>query len=186
MIQALITNFRLQPNLLGFSELIMQAHGMSECMQCPPYLIWYCQFVNGEKHWEWMKNLAIILLSICGGLWHYSDITWASWWLKSLATQLFVQQLFGLPTKKISKLCVTGLLGGESTGHQWIPLTRASRQWPVDSLYKGPIMWKSFPCHDFFMSCYGGFSSQRASKPGNISMSYLNCIMPNHEPLITA
>ena len=78
---------------------------------------------------------------------HYSDVTWLSWHPRSLAIWMFAQQfawddiketsklcvtgsLFGEPTghwddiKETSKLCITGPLLGESTGDQWIPLTK--------------------------------------------------------------
>ena len=54
---------------------------------------------------------------------HYSDVTWESWCLKSLATQMF-NNSFRLTTKKTWKFSNTGPLWGESTGHQWIPLTK--------------------------------------------------------------
>ena len=41
------------------------------------------------------------------------------------------------------KFPVTEYLWGESTGHQWIPLT------------KGPVMWKAFPFHNVIMECVG-------------------------------
>ena len=75
---------------------------------------------------------------------HNCDIPWASWLLKSLATQLCVQQLVKLTTKKISKLHTTDLLWGESTTDQWI------------------VMQKEFPCRKNFHvvtsswnECYG-------------------------------
>ena len=61
---------------------------------------------------------------------HYSDVTWVSWHLKWLATQLFVHQLVQLTIKRTSKLHITGSypLGGD----WWIPC-------------EGPVMWKAFP-----------------------------------------
>ena len=53
----------------------------------------------------------------------YSDIIWTSWRLKSLATWVIVPQFVQSSTKKISKVLITGLLWGESTGDRWIPLT---------------------------------------------------------------
>ena len=44
--------------------------------------------------------------------------------------------LFRLSSKEISKLCITGFL------------------WTVDSHYKGPVMWKTFQCHDVIMLMY--------------------------------
>ena len=49
------------------------------------------------------------VLACCSKL-HYSEVTCASWHLKSLATQLFVWQLFRLKAKKTSKLLITGPL----------------------------------------------------------------------------
>ena len=51
-------------------------------------------------------------------------VIWSSWCLKSLATWFFVQQLVQNDVKEISKFPVSGLLLGESTCDQWIPLTR--------------------------------------------------------------
>ena len=50
---------------------------------------------------------------------HMSDMA-----SQSLATGMFVQHLFRLTTKETSKLHITGPLSGESTGDQWIPLTK--------------------------------------------------------------
>ena len=73
---------------------------------------------------------------------HYADITWASWCLKSLATRLFIQQLFRLTTKKTWKLRITGPLWRETTEDWWIPLIKlpnnaesASTSWHRHALY---------------------------------------------------
>ena len=46
-----------------------------------------------------------------GNIRHCSDITWASWFLRSPATQLFAQQFWQI-TKETPKLCTTGPLWG--------------------------------------------------------------------------
>ena len=56
---------------------------------------------------------------------HYCDILWASWHLKSLATQLFVNSLFRLTSKNTSKVHIT------------CPMWRESPQ-------KWSVMWKLF------------------------------------------
>ena len=55
---------------------------------------------------------------------HYNEVTWASLHLKSWTTWLFVQQFIQVNKENIEALQVTGPLWGESTGHQWIPLTK--------------------------------------------------------------
>ena len=53
---------------------------------------------------------------------HYGDIKWSSQHLELLANRVFVQQFILTDNKEISYVCVNVLLGGESTGHRWIPL----------------------------------------------------------------
>ena len=72
---------------------------------------------------------------------HYSDVTWASQCLKSLAIRLFVVQPLRLTTKKTSQLCITGPLWGESV-----------RRICVDSTHKGPVMQRMFPRDDIVMT----------------------------------
>ena len=55
---------------------------------------------------------------------HYSDVKWASWYLKSPVIQLFVQQIVQSDIKENTKALVTGPLWWESTGDQWMPLTK--------------------------------------------------------------
>ena len=63
---------------------------------------------------------------------------WQRWRLKSPASWLFTQLLFGRISKKTSKLRVTGLCLGNSPG-------------PVNSPHKGPITRKMFPFDDVIM-----------------------------------
>ena len=65
---------------------------------------------------------------------HYSEVTRASWLLRSLATKLFLKQLVQA-SKKTSKLHIIG------------PLLKELSQGSVDSSHKEPVMWKVFPCH---------------------------------------
>ena len=65
----------------------------------------------------------------------------ASWCLKLPATQVFVRQFVQANTKRISKIRVIGLLWRES---MW--------RWSVDSLHKGPVMWKTFTFHDVMLT----------------------------------
>ena len=62
---------------------------------------------------------------ICSVL-HYSDVTWPCWYFKLLAAQLFLQNLIQANGKQISKLCICGLLWGESRESTWFPSQRAS------------------------------------------------------------
>ena len=50
--------------------------------------------------------------------------------------------LFAPTIKNISKVYITD------------PLWRESTWWPIDSLNKGPLMWKAFPCHDIIIPCH--------------------------------
>ena len=75
----------------------------------------------------------------------YSDVTWASWRRKSLAT-----------SPKSPKLCVIDLCEG-TTG-------------PVDSPHKGTITRKAFPCYDvFWFSLPGSTVAVRGSCTANTS-----------------
>ena len=56
--------------------------------------------------------------------------------LRSSATILFVSQLIRDNTKENIK-----------GSHQW-PFVRGTHRVPVDSPHKGPVMWRSYPCHD--------------------------------------
>ena len=49
--------------------------------------------------------------------------------LKSLAIQLFGQQFVQANNKKMSKLCITVPLWGESTSVHWIPITKGQSCW---------------------------------------------------------
>ena len=66
---------------------------------------------------------------------HHSDVAWAAWYLKSLATRLFVQQLY--QANNIAQ-------------HYW-SFVRGIHQQLVDSPHKGPVMQTAFPCHDDIM-----------------------------------
>ena len=56
---------------------------------------------------------------------HYSDVTWASWCLKSLTNQLFVQQLVQAYNKGDTKALHFWVpFWRESTIDQWIPPTK--------------------------------------------------------------
>ena len=68
------------------------------------------------------------------------SITVMLWRLKSPATRMFVQQFFfTITSKEISKVRITGPMGGESTDDRRIPLT------------KWPVMRKACPCYDVVM-----------------------------------
>ena len=61
-----------------------------------------------------------------------SDVTWASWLLKSLATKMFFQQLVQAYGKE------------NVEGHYW-PFVRGIHQSLVDSPHKGPVIQKALP-----------------------------------------
>ena len=67
---------------------------------------------------------------------HMSDVTWASWHLKSPATRQLVQHL------------VQANMKGNIKGlHHWSFVRRIHLS-SVDSPHKGPVMQKVLPCHD--------------------------------------
>ena len=71
---------------------------------------------------------------------HYSDVTWSSWYLKTPATELFVEQL------------VQGNIKRNIKDH-WT-FVRGILQWLVDSPHKGPVTQTAFPCHDILDTLY--------------------------------
>ena len=71
---------------------------------------------------------------------HHSDIAWASWHLKFRRTRLFAQQL------PILRLTDENL----KVQHYW-PFVTEIYQWPMDSLCKGPVMWKTLSCRGITM-----------------------------------
>ena len=56
-------------------------------------------------------------------IWHYSDVTWASWRLQSPASQMFIPAYI----KENNKSRITGPLWRESTVDRWLPSQRASK-----------------------------------------------------------
>ena len=64
---------------------------------------------------------------------HNSNITYMPWNLKSLATQLFAQQLVQVNIKENIQAL-----------HYW-PFVREIHQWLVDFPHKAPVMQKKFP-----------------------------------------
>ena len=70
---------------------------------------------------------------------HYSDMLWASWHLKSGSTQLFVWQLNPANHKETME-----------TPYCWL-VVRGIHQWPVDSPHKGLVMQKLFHCNYIIM-----------------------------------
>ena len=82
------------------------------------------------------KQSSCMTAEQCG---HYSGITWTSWPLKSLATWLFAQKFDQANIKE--NIAVL---------HYW-SFVRGIHRWPVDSPQKGPVMRKTFSCHDLVM-----------------------------------
>ena len=70
---------------------------------------------------------------------HYSEVTWASWHVKSPATPLFVQSFVRLYFREDTK------------AQHFLPFV-SGIQWLVDSPHKGPVTWETFPCHDIITS----------------------------------
>ena len=67
---------------------------------------------------------------------HQNDVTWASWRIKSPADR-FGQQLFEANNKERPSL---------------LNLCEGINHWPVPYPHKGPVIGKSFPCHDVIVS----------------------------------
>ena len=60
------------------------------------------------------------------------------------------KNLFRLTTTQTSKLCISGPMWGESTGHYW-SFVMGIHWWPVDSHHKGPVTQKTLLCHDIII-----------------------------------
>ena len=69
----------------------------------------------------------------------YSDVTWSPWRLKSPTVLYFVQRLHQTWNKETIK-----------TSH-YKPFVSRIKEWPFDSLQKGPVMRKVFPYCDIIM-----------------------------------
>ena len=82
---------------------------------------------------------------------HYSDVTWASWHLKSPATWLFFQQFVLTNNKENIKSSHDRPLWGESTDYRWIPLTKV--QWCDKSFHVMTSSWHM--CHKSLGICFG-------------------------------
>ena len=54
----------------------------------------------------------MVLNCPCCSFLPYSDVTWASWWLKLLTSRLFFQQLEWINNKHRSRLLITQAFGG--------------------------------------------------------------------------
>ena len=65
---------------------------------------------KNRDNWVWNRNINVFISE--------------SWHLISLTIQLFLNSLFSLTTKETLMLCITGTLWGESTGDQWISITK--------------------------------------------------------------
>ena len=95
---------------------------------------------------KWISGIVLLVQNAFRMIWaHYNDITWGSWHPKSLAIQLFVQNLLRLTLKKTSMSCITG--------HHWgFPSQRSSR---VESIF---MSWSN-NSNDILhtcMQCCGG------------------------------
>ena len=88
---------------------------------------------------------------------NYSDVSWASWYLKSMATWLYVNQLVQANDKENTQSL-----------HYW-PIVNG---WQVDSPHKGPVMLKMFPCHAILMTerFFQGISSSWSDIKGGNSI----------------
>ena len=76
---------------------------------------------------------------------HYSDFTWVSWCLISLATQLFVQKLVQANIKETSKFC--NICMGKCINIFRFSIRRGIHQSLVDSLNKRSVMQKTLTFH---------------------------------------
>ena len=101
---------------------------------------------------------------------NYSDITWVSLHLKSLATRSFVQQVVE-PKKKEN-----------IRAPQSLDICEGNPLLTGDSPHKGPVMWKSFSYHVIHLSIYPSIhpSTQKTTnntttaKPCDLLLSLLN------------
>ena len=103
------------------------------CSQCAFSLI----FIFAGMKWMKISISPCLKLSVITGI-YYTDVTLASWRLKSTATRLLIQQFFLADIKEIIK-----------AAHCW-PFVRLIHQRLLVYLHKGPVMWKKTTCHNVF------------------------------------
>ena len=92
---------------------------------CPERLAMGCTFQDLEGNWQPCLFCTIPWFNYNGNAWVFRH-------LKSLATELFVQQLVQVNKEALK------------APHYW-PFVRGVHRWPVDSPHKGPVMWEAFP-----------------------------------------
>ena len=96
-------------------------------------------------NYQWVTNLSTnfkhSLFDWCNAIFmlhHYSDVTWTPWRLKSPELDCLRNNWLRLISKETSK------------SRYWL-FVRGIHRWPVDSLHKGPVNLKTFPCHVFML-----------------------------------
>ena len=94
---------------------------------------------------------------------------WASWLLKSLTTQLFVQQIVQANREENIK-----------AAHYW-PSVWGIHQWLVDSLHKEPVMFKSCPHHDIIMIPFLPTALQNSCNPRSLRNCQCQLFLNMHE-----
>ena len=101
---------------------------------CMVIFVWWWSRLLFSQILFWFTKITNYISYI--SYWPSVQVTWVSWWFKSLARQMFSQQLVQAKTTKQLRrfYCITGRFQEESTR-------------------KGPIMQKTFWCYVFF-SCF--------------------------------
>ena len=80
-----------------------------------------------------LKKIHCIIASRCTLCWKLLSLQWCH--INLMATREFVQQFTQANIK----------------GTYYWPFVKGIHRWPVDSLHKGPVMQKAFPCPDLIM-----------------------------------
>ena len=68
-------------------------------------------------------------------IWYYIDITWVMAFHIAVDSTIWPQRVLAYIT------------GNTKLSHNWT-FAREIHRWSVDYHHRGPVMWKSFPCHD--------------------------------------
>ena len=96
----------------------------------------FITFHREPASFQWINKLTIvktvIILIGYGWIYYYCDVPCPSRRLKSPVTHRFFRQLI----QANNKWKMNG-------AHRW-PIVRGTYRWPLDSLHKGPVMWKLF------------------------------------------
>ena len=144
-----------------------------------PTINWHLKAPSHQQAQCCPKTRALVIqnsqrnLVLCHGTWkfnipcHYNDITYESWHLKSLTTQLFVQHSVKVnPREDIKATDYWHFVRGiyvmvnhkeDIKATDYCPFVRGIHLWLNRFLPQKPVTWKASPCHDIIV-CFIMFS----------------------------